>query len=146
MSILISLVCFISDQLSKRYARNNLNEYDNNEKLGGLLNFRLVYNKGAFLGLFKDNKRVLDVVTAVMIIALGLIYLPYVFSIKLSIRGFALATVFGGALGNAYDRFKRKRVTDFFSFYPRHKVYFNLADIFIFIGVVVLFVADLFDK
>ncbi len=146
MNILISFVCFISDQFSKKYAREKFDECEDNKKLGGLLNFRLVYNKGAFLGLFKNNKVVLNIVTAIMIVAVSFVYLPYMFSSKFTFRGFAFASIFGGALGNAYDRLKKNKVTDFFSFYPRHKVYFNLADIFIFIGVIILFIIDLFDK
>lgn len=146
MNILISIVCFFADQFTKKYARNNFNEYEDDKKLGGMLNFRLIYNKGAFLGLFKDNKTLLNIITAVMLVALAFVYLPYMFAMKFSLKGFALASVFGGALGNAYDRFKKNEVSDFFSFYPRHKIYFNLADIFIFIGVAILFIISLFEE
>ena len=61
------------------------------------------------------------------------------------VRKLALATVIGGSLSNLYDRFVRRYVVDYFSVQigPLKKVVFNLGDICVFLGSVVLILAEL---
>ena len=64
------------------------------------------------------------------------------------IRKYALLMIFGGALGNLYDRMSFKAVPDFIDFYigDLHWFIFNVADIFISIGVIVMIIYELIDN
>ena len=55
--------------------------------------------------------------------------------------------ILGGALGNIYDRIFYKAVPDFIDFHVGnfHWFIFNIADIFITIGVVLLILIELFE-
>ena len=64
------------------------------------------------------------------------------------VRKLALATVIGGSLSNLYDRFVRRYVVDYFSIQigPLKKVVFNLGDVCVFLGSVVLILAELAEE
>ena len=64
------------------------------------------------------------------------------------IRKYALLMIFGGALGNLYDRMSFKAVPDFIDFHigDLHWFIFNVADIFISIGVIVMIIYELIDN
>ena len=61
------------------------------------------------------------------------------------IKKYALLTIFSGALGNLYDRFYYKAVPDFIDFHidEFHWFIFNVADIFITIGVIFMILIEL---
>jgi signal peptidase II len=82
-------------------------------------------------------------------IMLGIIIL--VFSLLLAKKGntlykLGLSLILGGAASNVYDRIKRGYVVDYFSFKFLKRVIFNLSDLFIFIGAVLISVVSLFEK
>ena len=56
--------------------------------------------------------------------------------------------ILGGALGNLYDRFFYKAVPDFIDFHIGnfHWFIFNVADIFITIGIIFMVIIELFNK
>ena len=61
---------------------------------------------------------------------------------------FSLILILGGALGNFYDRIAYRAVPDFIDFHLNgfHWFIFNIADIFISIGVFALIILEIFDK
>jgi signal peptidase II len=64
---------------------------------------------------------------------------------KLSIKSLSLAFIIGGALGNLIDRFRFNFVVDFFDFRLINFAIFNVADIFIVLGSILLVIVLLLE-
>lgn len=138
MIIILSIV-FISiligiDQYTKRMARHELEDKTLDV---GFVTLSLVKNKGAFRGLLKKHPQLL-----VGVQIAGVIFVFVLLLIQLVLKkdkflitglGFLLA----GAMGNLIDRITNKYVTDFFAIKWTKNLYYNLADIFIFIGAII---------
>ena len=64
------------------------------------------------------------------------------------IKKFSLLMILGGALGNVFDRLYYKAVPDFIDFHIGnfHWFIFNVADIFITIGILFMVIIELFNK
>ena len=65
-----------------------------------------------------------------------------------SMKRYSLILILGGALGNFYDRLFYGAVPDFIDFHINnfHWFIFNLADIYITLGVLFMIVLEIFDK
>lgn len=144
MSLLLVPFLFAIDQWTKMKAETK--SYKIKSFLGGKIKLGLVFNKGAFLGLFKNNKTMLYVFSIVSALIMIGITVP-TFMIKgMHLFKLGMSFLIGGGLGNLYDRFKKGQVTDFFSFWIKPKLYFNLADMFIFIGAILMVIGTIFGK
>ncbi len=137
--LLISIVFFL-DRISKFQIINNLNEstyYINN-----YINLDLIWNTGIGFGFLSFTSNfIYNTVTA--IIALIIVFLfGYSFKSNKSEKLF-LSIIIGGALGNFYDRIIYKAVPDFIDLHYNsfHWFTFNIADIFITIGLVLMLLA-----
>ena len=64
------------------------------------------------------------------------------------LKKYSLLMILGGALGNVFDRIFTKAVPDFIDFHIGnfHWFIFNVADIFITIGVIFMILIEIFDK
>ena len=64
------------------------------------------------------------------------------------LKKYSLLIVLGGALGNVFDRIIYKAVPDFIDFHVGnfHWFIFNVSDIFISVGVILMVILELFDK
>ena len=139
---------FISDRLSKIYIINeSLKNLDNFILKSAYLNIRLIWNEGIAFGLLSFDDKVLyhSLSILILIIILTIIYMI----IKSNgSKKFSLILILGGALGNFYDRIAYGAVPDFIDFHLNgfHWFIFNIADIFISIGVFALIVLEIFDK
>ena len=139
------LLIFLFDRVSKTYVI-----YLNDKLLGSeifsskYLNIDLIWNEGIAFGLFSFSKSNLyNLITLIIIMIIFFILIL----IKKSegIERTSLSMVFGGALGNLYDRIMYKAVPDFIDFHIRdlHWFIFNVADIFITLGVIMLILLEL---
>lgn len=102
------------------------------------------YNKGAFLNWLEDKRKVVLVISGVLLGFLLLMFgilLPKKDNHLLKL-GYSLAI--GGACSNVYERFRKGHVVDYFSFSFLKKVVFNLGDIFIFLGALIIGLVSLF--
>ena len=139
---------FISDRLSKIYIINeSLKNLDNFILKSTYLNIRLIWNEGIAFGLlsFDDKALYHSLSLLILVIILAIIYMI----IKSDgLKKFSLMLILGGALGNFYDRVAYGAVPDFIDFHVNgfHWFIFNIADIFISIGVFALIVLEIFDK
>ena len=139
---------FISDRLSKIYIINeSLKNLDNFILKSTYLNIRLIWNEGIAFGLLSFDDKVLyhSLSILILIIILTIIYMI----IKSNgSKKFSLILILGGALGNFYDRIAYGAVPDFIDFHLNgfHWFIFNIADIFISIGVFALIILEIFDK
>ena len=144
----IILSIFLLDRISKIYVINlNEKNYDTQILSSNFLNIDLIWNKGIAFGLFSFSQRNLyNLITLIIVI----IILVILVLIKKSdgIERLSLSMVFGGALGNLYDRMMFKAVPDFIDFHiaDLHWFIFNVADIFITLGVIMLILIELFKN
>ncbi len=134
MYFLLVLIVWLLDQWTKKRAEDNLSLSKKKMILNDKASLRLVYNRGAFLGLFKDRPVYLHILTIVSIIVVLFIGAPYWLSGRGRLTGAGLVLILGGASGNYTDRLRRGHVVDFLAFAPKYKVHYNLADFAIFIG------------
>lgn len=136
--IIIAVTVFVGDLLLKNYIEKKKSIGKSEKLLGGKIIVTKYHNEGAFLNLFEKQKNMLLLVSGVM---LGMI-LMFLF-VLMPQKGKKLVKVgvtflFAGAASNVYDRVFRGYVVDYFSFSFLKKVVFNISDIFIFIGSLLL--------
>ena len=136
---------FLLDRLSKNQIIYNYNE--NLILINEYLNLDLIWNTGIGFGLFSSNSEVFyNFVT--MLIGFVIFVLTYI-SLNLDkLEKIIYCTIIGGAIGNFYDRLKFKAVPDFIDLHYNgfHWITFNVADIFISIGIIALILRSFFVK
>ena len=139
---------FLLDRLSKIYViyldKINLNSEIFSSKF---LNIHLIWNKGIAFGLFSFDQDKFYSFLTIFIFVIVIIILFMIFKSRGIIK-YALLMILGGALGNLYDRMSFKAVPDFIDFHigDLHWFIFNVADIFISIGVIVMIIYELIDN
>ena len=146
LNLVIILIVFIFDRATKLYVLK-LAEVETSVDIyiAPYLNLYLIWNKGIAFGLLSiDGSIIYNSIT----ILIGLIIITILFLMMKNndIQRYFLALVAGGALGNFYDRIVYTAVPDFIDlhFYGFHWFVFNVADIFITIGVFCLILVELF--
>ena len=144
----IVLIIFILDRLSK-FVIIKLSEPlgELNLSISSNINFNLIWNDGIAFGLlsFNDNFYYNMITALIVLITLIIIWL----AIKSKgIEKLCFLMIIGGSLGNLYDRIYYSSVPDFIdiSFNNFHWFIFNVADIFISIGVIILIFLEFFKK
>ena len=139
---------FISDRLSKIYIINeSLKNLDNFILKSTYLNIRLIWNEGIAFGLLSFDDKALYHSLSLLILVIILVIIYMIIKSE-GLKKFSLMLILGGALGNLYDRIAFGAVPDFIDFHVNgyHWFIFNIADIFISIGVFALIVLEIFDK
>ena len=138
LSIIFSI--FIIDRISKIYVINfNIKNSSTELYTSKFLNINLIWNEGIAFGLFSFSQDNLYNLLTVIISIIILVVLKMIIDSK-GIRKYGLLMIFGGALGNLFDRLFYKAVPDFIDFHVEefHWFVFNVADIFITIGVIIM--------
>jgi signal peptidase II len=144
-SIIISVI-FLTDRFSKIYIlkiaelQNAVDIY-----LTPYLNFYLIWNKGIAFGLLSINENFIYNLITLIIASITLVVL--VMAVKTEgLKKYALLCVFGGSLGNLFDRIYYSAVPDFIDFHINnfHWFVFNVADIFITLGIIFLIFKEIF--
>ena len=111
------------------------------------LNINLIWNEGIAFGLFSfDQKLYYNLLTS-LICLVTLIILWMIIKTK-GLEKLAFMTVFGGSLGNIFDRLYYSSVPDFIDMHIGnfHWFIFNVADIFISLGILLLIYLEIFIK
>lgn len=145
---LVTAVWFILDRLTKIYFDNGqfyLGQ-DITASILGIFHFTLVHNTGAAFGIFGNSTVVLGVISVVIsifLLALPFILMNYKGKNKLSytptfMQLFSIGLVVAGGIGNAIDRFVTGYVVDFICFDFIDFPVFNIADIGVTCGVIIL--------
>ncbi len=139
------LLAFFLDRLSKAWAIKTLASKEI-ALVKGLLSLRLAENKGAAFSLFSSTQGFLRELLLVFFPILVVIFLTYyaLFRSKSSLTTFSFGLIVGGALGNLYDRVFSGRVVDFIDLHFRNFHYptFNLADLFVSTGILILLLKE----
>ena len=137
---------FLIDRLTKLYILK-LAETENSVDiyLTSYLNLYLIWNKGIAFGLLSINEIVIYNIITVII---GIIIIVILFMLwrNDNIQRYFLVLIAGGALGNFYDRIYYTAVPDFIDLHFKgfHWFVFNVADIFITVGIFCLILVELF--
>lgn len=149
--LLFSFVFLTLDQLSKWFVVFNLGL---KQKLylnlnNDFINFYMAWNKGINFGLFEgDSVMQAYILTAISII-ISIVFFIWLKNTASFLMQILIALVIGGALGNAIDRLLYGAVADFINITCcglRNPYSFNLADVFIFIGLIGLLVFKFEEK
>ena len=136
---------FLFDRLSKIYVIYLDKKFLGSEIFSSkFLNITLIWNEGIAFGFFSfDEKYYYNILT--LIISL-IILVILIFTLKSKeTQKYALLVILGGAIGNVFDRIFYKAVPDFIDFHIQnfHWFIFNVADIFITIGVIFMILNEL---
>ena len=142
---LLILSTFIFDRVSKNYIIKNFS--DTAYYINDYININLIWNIGIGFGfLSTDSTLFYNLVT--IIIGFVIFYLVYIFIISENIDKFIFSIILGGAFGNIYDRLIYKAVPDFIDLHYNnfHWFTFNVADIFITMGIIIFIIRGFFIK
>ena len=146
--IIIILSIFIFDRLTKVYLINlQVTGTDIDFYIYPFLNFYLVWNTGIGFGLasLEANIYYHILTSVILIINIGLIFLLIRFK---KVYTYLIALIIGGSLGNLFDRIYYYAVPDFIDLHlgNYHWFIFNVADIFITVGIIGLLAVELLKK
>ncbi len=129
------VILVLLDQVSKVFMQSFL-EYGNSVAiLDGVFHLTYVENRGAAFGLF-ENMQVFFIIVAVIVTIVGLVYIHKSETSKLA--KISICLIIAGAIGNLIDRVKMGYVVDFFDFRFIWNYVFNIADVFVVIGTLLL--------
>ena len=144
----IVLFIFLIDRISKLFVihQDKLN-FNSEIYSSKFLNIHLIWNEGIAFGLFSFNE---DYLYNFLTFLILMVIIFIIFMIRKSdlLRKYALLLVLGGALGNFFDRLIYKAVPDFIDFHVGnfHWFIFNVSDIFITIGIILMIFIEIINK
>jgi signal peptidase II len=146
ISFLVIIFVFILDRTSKvaivNHQINNQSIFINN-----YLNFDLIWNTGVGFGLLSHNANTYyHLIT--LLISMVIVFLAYLIMKADFFEKILYSLILGGALGNLYDRLFFFAVPDFIDFHINsfHWFTFNIADIFITLGIILIIIKDIVSK
>ncbi len=145
---IIVLLSIVSDQISKVWARNNLESYIEKNIFGDVFSLIKVENTGAFLGMgseLPETLRILLLIVLPVIVLISITIYTYIDKSlnKISIIGFSF--IIGGGVANIFDRIIFGSVTDFLylNFGGVFKTgIFNIADLWVTTGMVLILISS----
>jgi|TARA_B110000977_G_scaffold143126_1_gene181783 signal peptidase II len=146
LNTFIILAIFLMDRLSKIYILKIAElETKVDVYITPYLNFYLIWNKGIAFGLFSFEKLIIYQLISLVIFTICIV-LIFMITKSEGLKKYALISILGGAIGNLFDRMYYTAVPDFIDlhFNGFHWFIFNLADIFITIGVMCLILDEIF--
>ena len=146
ISLLVFFFVFIFDRITKiaiiKHQLNNQNIFINE-----YLNFELVWNNGIGFGLFSQNANIYYHLTSLIIFFVIFFIIYLIIKAQFAEKIF-FSLILGGAAGNLYDRLIFFSVPDFIDFHINdfHWFTFNIEDIFITLGIILIIIKDLIFK
>ena len=144
----IVIIIFLIDRISKIHVINLFDTLNDQQIfIASFLNLYLIWNEGIAFGLLSfDNNEIYNFIT--FFIAIINIIIIYILIKINDFRRYFFSIILGGSLGNLFDRLVYNAVPDFIDFHigNLHWFIFNLADIFITIGVICLILDEFIFK
>ena len=145
LNLIFVITLFCIDRFSKIYIIE-LSEKTNVTEiyLTSFLNSYLVWNTGIAFGLFSLSNEITYNLFTTLIVLINLIII-YLIIVTKDFRKYFFLLILGGSFGNLFDRLYYRSVPDFIDFHIGnfHWFIFNIADIFITVGVICLILAEL---
>ena len=143
--LFIIFIIFFLDRYTKLFVLNNFTE--NTYYLNDYINLDLIWNIGVGFGLMStDSDLIYNSIT--LLIGIVIVFLIFALIISDVIDKTIYTIIIGGALGNFYDRLIFKAVPDFIDIHYNnfHWFTFNVADIFISLGIIFFIMRSFFVK
>ena len=146
ISYLLAISFFFLDRISKAKIIDH-QLYNDQIYINDYINFDLVWNTGIGFGFFSSNSSLIYNLIS-FTIGLIIIYVFYLLIKSMLFEKILFSLVLAGALGNFYDRLVYSAVPDFIDLHYRsfHWFTFNMADIFITLGIIMLLIKELLSK
>ena len=147
LSFIIIILTFSLDRLSKTYVISLIEKNQSELFINDYLNITLNWNRGIAFGLLSFNATTIYHLISILILTI-IIYLIYLMVKSDSLGKILFALIIGGAAGNLFDRFTYFAVPDFIDFHINsfHWFTFNVADIFISLGIFLIIIKEFFFK
>ena len=139
------ILIFYLDRFTKQKILQKYN--DDIFYVNDYINFDLIWNTGIGFGLLSTNS-LLVYNSVTLLIGIVILFLAYILAISEKVDKLIYSIIVGGALGNFYDRVIFNAVPDFIDLHYGnfHWFTFNLADIFITIGILIFIIKGNFVK
>ncbi len=147
-NIFFIISIFLIDRITKHSVIRLADEFGEIDiSLTPFLNVNLIWNEGIAFGLFSFDQKIYYNILTTMIIIITFIILWMITKTE-KFERLAFIMIFGGSIGNIFDRLFYSAVPDFIDFHIKnfHWFIFNVADIFITIGVIMLICHEVFLK
>ena len=144
--ILVFFFVFVFDRVMKIFIINHQLNYQS-IFVNDYLNLELVWNTGIGFGLLSLDANMYYHLISLVIFSV-IIFLFYLINKAIYVEKILFSLILGGAAGNLYDRLVYFAVPDFIDFHVKdfHWFTFNIADIFITLGIILIIVQDLLLK
>ncbi len=147
IGIILLVIIFFLDRITKILILNIVEETGKLDiYVNSFLNLYLVWNKGIGFGLLSFDQKSTYNVISLLILLINLIIIYLIFNEK-SIKTYFLLVILGGSFGNLFDRVYYNAVPDFIdlNYKGYHWFIFNVADIFITLGILCLIFSELLN-
>lgn len=138
----VALIAF--DQFTKYLAIMKLKDQPAYVLIDGVLELQYLENRGSAFGMFQNQKFFILTVGIIFMAILILFLFKLPEQKKFCIVHIAMATIIAGGIGNMIDRFRFDYVVDFISFVLINYPIFNVADIYVVVATIGLFILFLF--
>ena len=144
--ILVFFFVFVFDRVMKIFIINHQLNYQS-IFVNDYLNLELVWNTGIGFGLLSLDANMYYHLISLVIFSV-IIFLFYLINKAIYVEKILFSLILGGAAGNLYDRLVYFAVPDFIDFHVEdfHWFTFNIADIFITLGIILIIFQDLLLK
>ena len=142
--IIIAVVLLIIDQLTKYAALTQLKPVGSVTFIDGFMDFTFVENRGAAFGILHGKIWLLLLIAAVICVVIICAMRKMPDTKEYKFLKWSLMLILAGAVGNIIDRLVRGYVVDFFEFTFIRWPVFNMADIYVVVGTIVMAIIVLF--
>jgi len=142
--ITLVLLVLALDRISKTIILNILDDVGRVDiYINSFFSLFLVWNKGIGFGLFSFDQNYIYNGITLFILTINLIIIYLIYKEKAP-KTYFLAIILGGSCGNLFDRYYYSAVPDFIdlNYNGYHWFIFNVADIFITLGIICLILAE----
>lgn len=144
IDFIVAALLLILDQYTKHLAIVHLKEQSAFVLMEGVLELQYLENRGSAFGILQNQKFFILFVGFVFLFVLLFFLLKLPQQKKFCVLHILLAAIIAGGIGNMIDRFRLDYVVDFISFVLINYPIFNVADIYVVVGTIGLFILFLF--
>ena len=144
----IIIFIFLIDRVSKLLIISSPETYEQfGISITSFLNFNLIWNEGIAFGLFSFDEELYYNLLTIFIILVTILIIWLMLKSK-GFERFSFIMIIGGSSGNIFDRVFYSAVPDFIDFHVNnfHWFIFNVADIFITLGILFLISIEIFNN
>ena len=148
LNFIIIFFIFFLDRITKNYILNLAEDQGIIDiTINPFLNIILVWNSGIGFGLLQFDENIIYNLITALIVIVNIIIIYLIFNSE-KLHKILFSMILGGSLGNLYDRIYYNSVPDFIdlNYNGYHWFVFNVADIFISLGIIALIFLELFIK